>query len=100
MGYLLGEKDDTDVYEPTDADAEAWVNQKEIQEVENVSRQFSQLSTETRQMVVAMIREAYRIDRIPGRLTDGFEIVVKRSEKLCDAKRSGESPSGDLGGRC
>jgi transcriptional regulator with XRE-family HTH domain len=81
MGYLLGEKDDPGVYEPTDADAEAWVNQEEIQEVENVSRQFSQLSAETRQMVAAMIHEAYRIDRISGRLTDGFEIVVKRSKK-------------------
>ena len=76
MRYLIGQSDDPAVYEPTDDDGANWAESEVVKEIENLGGLISQLSDDTRQLVAAMIREAYRIDRVEERLVDGYTVSV------------------------
>ena len=73
MAYLIGQSDDPTVSEP---DADAWVEDEAIQELESLGSQLSQLSTMSRRVIAAAIREAYRAEREEGLLGEGYNVNV------------------------
>lgn len=84
MSYLIGETDDPTVYDPTNEDGADWAESEVVFELEGLGSQLSQLSEETRRIVAATIREAYRVDREAGRLEPGYivSITAKRQRSV------------------
>lgn len=73
LGYLIGSTDDPTVSEP---DPNAAMEDEVIHEIESLATLLSQLSEESRRIVAAAIREAYRVDRETERLQDGYMVNV------------------------
>lgn len=73
LGYLIGTTDDPTVGEN---DPNIGIEDEAIQEIESLATQISQLSEESRRIVSAAIREAYRVDREMERLQDGYIVNV------------------------
>ena len=73
LAYLIGSTDDPTVGE---FDPNLGIADEAIQEIESLATQLSQLSEESRRIVSATIREAYRVDRAMERLQDGYIVNV------------------------
>ena len=80
LGYLLGQSDDPTVHEDTD-DGAASIEAERVTELESLGAQLSQLSEDTRRMVAAVIREAYRIDRETERLVEGYTVNLTAKKR-------------------
>ena len=83
LEYLLGTIDD-----PTPNNEENNIhcvaNDDEIHELEELFDEISRMSEDTRKIVAAAVREAYRLDTMYGRLRDGYEVGVKFRRKVAE----------------
>ena len=77
VAYMIGQSDDPSLKNIEDA---VWLGDEGIEEIESLGTQLSQLCEESRRIVGAAIREAYRVDRETGRLEEGYivSVVAKR----------------------
>ena len=80
VAYLIGESDDPTV-DPNGEDAVWTGDEEEISEIESLGSQISQLSKESRRIVAAAIKEAYRVDREMGRLEEGYLVNVMAKKR-------------------
>ena len=76
LAYLIGQSDDPTVHELTDEDASDWADSEGAVEIEGLASQLSRLSEDSRRIVAATIREAYRVDREAGKLVEGYLVNV------------------------
>lgn len=80
VAYMIGQSDDPSLKNMEDA---VWLGDEGIEEIESLGTQLSQLSEESRRIVGAAIREAYRVDRETGRLEEGYIVsVVAKRQRL------------------
>ena len=79
VSYPVGQSDDPNV----SAETAVWLGDEDvIGEIESLGSQLSQLSEESRKIVAATIREAYRVDREAGRLEEGYNVNVTAKKHL------------------
>lgn len=83
LKYLLGTTDDPD---PNNEENNVlWVeDDDEIHELEDLFDEIARMSEDTRKIVAAAVREAYRLDTMYGRLRDGYEVEVKVRRKVAE----------------
>lgn len=72
LGYLIGTTDDPTAGEN---DPNVGIEDEAIQEIETLATKISQLSEDSKRIISAAVREAYRVDREMERLQDGWYIV-------------------------
>ena len=82
LKYIIGTSDDPAPQEFEDSDGAVWDKDDTIHELESIFEQIAQLSEDTRKIIAGAVREAHRLDKLAGRLGDGYVIDVRLKDPL------------------
>ena len=85
LKYIIGTSGDPIPQEFEDSDGAVWDKDDTIHELESVFEQIAQLSEDTRKIIAGAVREAHRLDKLEGRLGDGYIIDVWLKDTLQEA---------------